>query len=633
MRRIRKARKLIEKNQEEASNPVGAELDRLEILSRFGEAKSFSRGWHENIIKWRKLYNFDHYKKKPKPGESQFADPTYTNTVDLGVGIFQSNKMSWEVTGWTPGEKEQRDSSKIEKYLAGVLAINSYRNEYNIFYETHLHFMRDGGAVLYSIWDTELEEGMRNTKEFLGKDGLDTEVKKFLKEPPIRVRVIDPLKIHVVPGGKFRWKAIYREDIVSVYDVETEFSVKVGKYSKLSFYEKRSQKGRLVDYWDYAYVATGEENKRKLVVRNATLFDEEWIVPLREMPGYAQIPYTIRFFKPTARDDSSKWQSIINPMETSVAELEKAINRRQRQIDKYSSMNYVAKVEQGRIIDADPGLGDIIQIHPGEDFGLPEWHGDPPDVDRQISYFHQSVQQSGFPEAMYGEGAGLSGYALSQLNDQGRIRLEMPGNHLEDLWTAWGRKVIEMTISFAVNTVIAVSGFVKGTSFADYVLGGDLDGYQITCAIEPQFPNEEVRNHAMAVQARGQISNYTILQRYYKIQQPDDEQERMMLEAAKQNPVVIQYGILNKLKELADEGDESAAMALQMLSQQLGSKGAGRPEEEINNPQPLGLQSSTGQPTSSAQGNASPGETTPEAMQDMANAAPQMTTGLIGGLE
>src|SRR5690606_32741435 len=149
--------------------------------------------WHRDIEHRRDLYNFEHWKGvRAAPNEAQYADPTYTNSVDLAVGVLLANQLDWEAFGWTPSLAEEMDSSKVEKYLAGIIAINNEREEYHIPYETIMHFARDGAAVLYSPWDPKLAEHGQKPMQIVDPEGNPQEVMAYT-ECPIRMQVIDPL--------------------------------------------------------------------------------------------------------------------------------------------------------------------------------------------------------------------------------------------------------------------------------------------------------------------------------------------------------------------------------------------------------------------------------------------------------
>jgi Mg2+ and Co2+ transporter CorA len=133
----------------------------------------------------------------------------------------------------------------------------------------------------------------------------------------------------------------------------------------------------------------------------------------------------------------------------------------------------------------------------------------------------------------------------------------------------------------------------------------------------------------MATQVKGTLSEYTIMERYLGVEQPDDEEERKMIEAVSHHPLTIQYSIMKELKRRADANDEVAAQVLQQMQAQTAPQGQpGRPEEPNNPEQLTGTQSPTGQPVPQAMGQ-QPGESPMEQMGAMANAAPQMTSGLV----
>src|SRR5688572_2288462 len=134
------------------------EEDKLEVIQRVMRAKAHVRDWKANIQRWRRLYDLEHYNSKAKAGEIQYNDPTYTNTVDLSVGIMLANRLRWHAFGFEPSHQEQVSTSRVEKLLDAILSINDEREELNQLYQLYLHFCRDGGAAVYSVFDPELAE-------------------------------------------------------------------------------------------------------------------------------------------------------------------------------------------------------------------------------------------------------------------------------------------------------------------------------------------------------------------------------------------------------------------------------------------------------------------------------------------
>jgi hypothetical protein len=607
-----------------------------DVIQRIERAKRHVKGWKNNIDRWRKLYDMNHYNMKPKAGEIQYSDPTYTNTVDLAVGIMLANRLRWHAFGFNPSKQEQTETSQIEKLLDGTMMINNEREEANQLYQLYLNFTRDGGGAIYSVFDPDIADQHRFQKEVPDMEQGSRSAWAF-KEIPLRVQVIDPEAIFALPGGPKRWLMIGRSERRSVLDIETIYGVRINKFGYLSDEQKSDTFGEFIDAWDYHMkekpilnsdgqevfndVLGKVETAPKLCVRNTVLFEGQALFGPREMPGYKDLPYTIQFFKPTSKDPGD-WHSILSPLESSVALLERSFNRRAHQIDVFTGLPIVSKTQPGRAVKIDPGLYNHVNITPDESLEFPAWQGNPPDINNHMDFLRSRIQQSGFSDVMFGSGASqVAGYALSQLGDQNRIRMEQPITHLELLLTHWAKKSLSLLGEFAKGSYVCVYGQHRGKDYLEYVEVDDLNKYAVRAEIIPEYPNEETRKVAMSTQVKGTLSNFTIMERYLGIEQPDDEQERLIIEAVAAHPVTIQYSIMKELKEQAEDGDEIAAMTLQQM--QMGMiPGAqpGRPKDPRNPEQLTGTQSPTGQPTPQAVGH-SPER--PES-ESLANASPNM---------
>jgi hypothetical protein len=607
-----------------------------DVLQRIERAKRHVHGWKENIKRWRRLYDMQHYNNKAKAGEVQYNDPTYTNTVDLAVGIMLANRLRWHAFGFHPSKEVQIETGQIEKLLDGTLAVNDEREEANQLYQLYLHFVRDGGAAIYSVFDPDIADEGHFIKEVPDPE-LGAKPVHAFKEIPLRVQVIDPEGIFVLPGGPKRWLMIGRSEQRSVLDIETIYGVSIEKFRSYSDEQKATTLGEFIDAWDYylkPHEVTNEigevvDVQPKLCVRNTVLFEGQPILGPREMKGYKNLPYKVQFFKPTSKEPGD-WHSIISPLESSVALLERTFNRRAHQIDVFTSLPIVSKTQPGRAVKIDPGLYNHVNITPDESIEFPTWQGNPPDLNFHIEFLRSRIQQSGFSDVMFGAGASqVAGYALSQLGDQNRIRMEQPITHLELLLTHWAKDALQLLGEFAQGAQICVYGQHRGKDYLEYVEVDDLSKYAVRAEIIPEYPNEETRKTAMATQVKGTLSDYTIMQRYLGIDAPEDEQERRLIEMVSNHPVTIQYSIMKELKEQAEGGDEVAAMTLQqMQAGMIPGAQPGRPKEGRNMEQLTGTQSPTGQPVPQALGE-QPGTSAEDQLANAANAAPGMD-GMIG---
>ncbi len=619
--------------------------DLLEVMQRVQRAKDYVKEWKNNILRWRRLYDMKHYNTQAKSGEVQYSDPTYTNTVDLSVGIMLANRLRWHAFGLHPSDREQKNTSLIEKLLDGTLTINDEREEVSQLYQLYLHFCRDGGAAIYSVYDQILA----NENHFImdvpdAADG-STQVNAF-HEIPLRFQVIDPEAVIAVPGGPKRWLGMGRTEDRSVLDIETLYGVKMDEFVGYSQDQKATTLAEFIDFWDYVYndvpiqsdldpSEMGEgyvpETEKRLQVRNTLLFSGKPIRGPRIMEGYCELPYTVQFFKPTGKD-SAQWHSILKPLESSVALLERTFNRRAHQIDVYTGLPIVSKTQPGRAVSIDPGLYlNHVNITPDESIEFPAWQGNPPDLNFHIEFLRSRIQQSGFSDVMFGSGASqVAGYALSQLGDQNRIRLEQPIAHLELLLTHWAKKAMRLLNEFAEDAHVCVYGQYKGSDYLEYVPINKLSSYTVRAEIRPQFPNEETRKTAMATQVKGIISNYTIMEQYLGIEQPNDEEERKIIEAVSNHPVTIQYAIIAELKRRIKDGDDVAQMVLDQMNQGQIPGTPGRPTEPNNAEQLTGLQSPDGSAVPQAGGAPPPGQSPLEQQNALANAAPSPVTGEVG---
>jgi hypothetical protein len=604
-----------------------------EVQEFYQRARKLCEPWHNKILHRRKLYNGDHYKGRARDGEERYVDPTYQNVVDLGIGIVLANDMEWKVSGWAPTPMEQADSEQVEKFLAGLLQIASDREEVYLPYEILLNFMRDGCGVIYTVWDEQLALRVQDTFEMVlpaedPEAPEEVEMVPGYQEPPVRAQAIDPLKIFMLPGGPGRWGHIFRVEQMSVAEVETRWGTAIKSYLGRSRADKENSNGELIDYWRYAQNANNETGKIDIVVEHAMVFDNTEIFALDIEADYDELPFTIGFFKPTDSNDPKGWgESLIDPLEETVAMLEKSFNRRHHQVTKYTGLPLVVEIQPGRTVNIDPAYGSYVTVNPGERVGFPTWQGNPPDVEMEMQFLRARAQQSGFSDVMFGAGpSAVSGYGLSQLGDQNRIRLEQPVRHLVQFWQRWAKKVLRLVERKAGDKVVRVYGKLRGQDFAEQVFNLGLAGYNVQCEIKPEFPNEKSRKHAMATQVAGILSATTIMEEYLDIDQPQDEFEKRMIEQARQDPTVQHYAKIKMLQALAKEGDSAAALALQQLAQQGAPGQKPGPDKDPRRPeQMVGMQSPTGQPTPQAMGGMPPGQDEMSMMQSMANAAPGMT--------
>jgi hypothetical protein len=613
--------------------------DELEILDVVQRATRFVKGWDTNIERWRALYDMNHYRGS---NIGKYNDPTYTNTVDLATGIILGNKLRWHAKGLANSQQETLETSHIEKLLSSLFYINDEREEISNEYEVILNFVRDGGGCLYGVYDPRIAKRSKITESIQDPNNPGTEITQTVyNELPLVAKVVDPLSLILLPGGPKRWLAMGRKESITVLDAESKFGVLLKEYKHLSKEEKLRTKVNLVDLWDYVHVGVPVKDKDGLPVynkvlgkvetnlewriRNTILVDGQAVMGPRIMNGYEDLPFTVQFFKPTGKNPKD-WQGIISVLETSISALEKSTNRRSRQIDVYSALPMVSKTQPGRKVHIDSGLYNHVQLGADEDISFPAWPGNAPDVDRHMDFLRSRIQQSGFSDVMFGSGASqITGFALSQLGDQNRIRLTQPIKHLQLMFSHFARKSLKLLETFCEEgSKLRIYGNMRGADFVDLIDISDVSKFMVRAEIVPQYPNEQTRKVAMSTQVKGTLSEQTIMENYLDIDRPDEEFERKIQDAARNHPTMIQYALIAELKEMADGGDDAARITLESMQ----SDGRGRPEEPNNPEQLTGLAGPDGLPPNQASGGAPPGQSVIEGQENLSSASPNFSGGV-----
>ena len=602
------------------------------IQDRLRRAKKICSPWHGEIKRWRSMYNFAHYSKKPKVNETQYPDPTPTNVVDVAVGVLGSHQLEFRAIGWKPSPKEEQETERVEKFLNGAIDVANYRQEESVQFAVNMHMARDGAAVIKGVWDPYLAQRYSEMIELPNPEASPDEPQsipmRVFTELPLKTEVIDPLTIFIVPGGRQRWLYLFHETEMTIHDAEVLYNFTHELYQGTEN-DKMNTKGVLVDYWRVAHYPEYD------VIFNAVMFDNLFIPGYepRAMEGYEDLPFSIGFFKPVNKMDPKDWgHSVIRPLEPSVKMIERNVNRRQRQIDVFSSLPMIVKSLPGRSVTVDAGFGKALNMSTDEDIAFPTWPGNAPDSNLQIDYLRSRLQQSGFSDILFGmEGQG-AGYAISQMTDQNRIRLLEPIRQIELLWTKWAQKVLKLTRNFAGASLLRVYGELKGENFADQFIGRQIADFKVNAKIKAEFPNQAVTNAALSTQGADVLSQRTRMERYWDVDQPTDEWNQRMLEMAEQHPSMVNYGILLALQSKAAQGDQAAAMAVELMmnpqGQQQGSEdegGGGAPGAGANL---LGTAGPTGEPPPQAGGGVPPGQSTEENVQGQSNAAPNLRGGV-----
>lgn len=557
-----------------------------ELRTRFGSRNKI-------IDDMRDLYFLEHHKGRvPEAGETLITTSKATNIVDLGVGILSSNPMRIRVySGVGETEESKNASNHVERFLRAALYINNERYETDIEVESITDQLRDGWAAIYSYWDRDTEKDEQGYKEL-----------------PVHLKVVEVKNLYWDEGGP---RGKYRSFVYScdreVRSIEEEWGVEIPGFESL---DSKKQKVKYVDYWEWQKVsqeplAQQEQVKDELgdvvgmqdvqisqpdvwVLVNAITADSRWVKEPEFMFGYDDIPYTIIPGRLTRNEDPGKRAlSLLFPTAQKIRDLNNQLTHHRRLVNLYAAMQPVIETQDGvEPPNVDSVLGKPIMLRTGERMYFPQWPGTPPDVDKALADTKEEIQEGSFPSVAFGQGTDSSGYGMSLLNDSGRTRLYQFQRNLERAWSSVFRKILSLAANFAPNDSLPAYGRLHGAAFYMPIVGGDMKGFRVDVAIKPDFPQDKAQRVTQATQlkAQGIVSDWTIWEDTLGIEQPDEEQNRMMQQRVMEDPAVMKAAIKKYLGVYDPEGAkafESTQEQNQMAQATMGQPPSQRPSGEL----------------------------------------------------
>ena len=534
------------------------------------------------------LYFMRHWSKEgPEvPGEERVTLATHTNVIDLSQGILSA--QDFRITAFPKQDIHplQAAASDVERFCYGIIYVNEERQEDNLRQDVSHNQLLYGAAVVRSIWDMDLA-GQEQADETGNPAGWE--------DLPLVVQSINPKYVYPMPGGKRGpWQYVIYACRRSVSEIESEWGpIMASPYTTMNLRSKQRKEIDYVDYWGWENTDQGSQ------VVNCVIAGDVLLKPPTVENGYKDLPYTIIPCKKTSSTKGDEQNlSMLYPIKDTVHNLEQTLTKQNRAIKMWAYAPPVYEGPPGNAPQIDTTLGEVITINPGSKFGFMGWQGNAPDISMQVNIFKQEVQEGSFPAVSYGQGPGsMSGYALTTLSEGGRIRLQMPKRAQELGWQIVFRKCLSLAQHFSPNTPLTVHGDYKGQPFACSLPGLATKDMRIVVSISTRMPQDKARDEAMGSQlkAQGVLSDRTLLEQYFQVDDPDKEIERKMYEKVLQHPffqllrmsqVAIQNGVPPQLvaqtlgpimaQSMAQTGQPGGTMTAQ--GDVVNQKGPGMPE-------------------------------------------------------
>lgn len=571
------------------------------ILDIYGALRDAYQPRNDRMAEFRDLYYLRHYSREPLEGEPQITLATATNVVDLGQGILATGDVTFHVVPGRESQLASETATLVEKFLAGVLYVNSMRQERDVVADAIFHQLVTGWGCFRVFWDVDFAAAPMNVPTTApptlpsvsgsptmqpGLAPIAAGATRYqggpVAQPPVLGGPVaqppmpggpmaqpppyQPLQLPRLPTVTERGPSPYAELPIVIQAVDPSYVYprpggRRGRWKAVCFACKRPA-GEIEDEWsvkitdleiaeDDLVLFVDYWEERRDGIYNAILAGDTLIRRPTKMQGYTTIPYVIFFGRPTpSSDEDEMGLPLTFAVKDSIFEMEYILNRQARLINLYGNLPIIAEDGEGEAIEVDVGLGDVVHVRPGQKLSLLTWPGSPPDVQRQLTYFQAHAQESSFPRIVYGEGpAGASGYALTTMSEGGRIRLVAPRKELERALTLVANKIVELAANFSPHVPVRVYGRHLEKPFAVSVTGAEMTGFRIEVGVRAQTPQDEMRRTAQAVQLQQTrlLSDRTLRERYLQVEHPDDEELRLLVQVMRQHPALLDAAVRRAL--------------------------------------------------------------------------------------
>lgn len=496
------------------------------ILDRVNRLEDKRAGYKTIAAYWEKMWSLDpgfgrSLEEAVKAGQEQIVLPTPFNIVNLAQRLLASEPKIDVMPREVAVREAEEDAELCEKWLTAMWTRINLQQKRNVL----------GDAIWYA-----LVRGRFAFEVKWVKDELPTRLQG--RGFPIMIRTLDPMNVGVHQGPLYTEYAYHKYE-TSLLDV-------LQRWPKLRNVEGDSELGRLmremedndgagedatVEMTDFWY------QDKKGNIWNAVLAGDEFAKTPKKT-DYPEIPIVVGRgdYAPNLGDEYDGL-SILHPL--------KGLWEYQCRLASQMGTGLLWHFWPAILVSNEMGeVQEDILIGPGKTTPAPagtkvDLIRIDPNVPLAQAVYGQvdaHVQQSGFPEVMYGKAPGdlQAGYGVSLLSDAAKGRIK---NFLESL---------EMALSHVNGLVMAIieefgeDGVqIWGVNDRDdekfvLKLSGDMikGNYDNRVTLTPQIPQNVDRKQTLGLRLADQkyISAQTLRDKFLDIAMPSDETRRIAIE-------------------------------------------------------------------------------------------------------
>lgn len=478
-------------------------------------------------------------------GQEQVVLPTPYNVVNLSERLLASTPRI-DVVPHDPADKDSVFyAEQCEKWLTAMWDEINWQQQRNVLADIRWQALVRGRFAIEVKWIKE-------------------QIPKHLRKSmlPFRISALEPMNVGI-RRGPITTEFAYNREERPLLDVLREWPDLRGAHEGSNFHRllKNLERNRYDEDTTVCYIDYWETDPETGIIKNAVLVDDEFAKPLADT-SYPDIPIICgRGDYAVGLGDDYDGLSILHPLE-GLWEYEcRLASQMATALLWHFWPAITVENENGQPVDD-------IEIGPGITTPIPagtriEMHRIEPNVPLAQAVYNQIegyVQQSTYPEVMYGQAPGelQAGYGVSLLSDSAKGRIK---NFQESL---------EMALAHVHRVVLALIEKKGGKQGVDIYAVNERDGEKLRLTlnkemiggirqtrvrISPAIPQDNAARVAMAKQLADSkyISAQTFLDKFLDVQVPTDETRRLALEELMQSDEMRPYRLRRAAEEFFKE--------------------------------------------------------------------------------
>lgn len=499
-----------------------------EICDAVRETEDRRHGYNRLADRWQCMYDLVLWSKEQREQAQLKNQYLVTSGQPRSAALLVQRLMADRPKIMVPSnlfdEKEDQDSQARGQFLELLLAAQT-KNEYGVDLISALKYQSSvrGRAAVQVAWIKPLlPKAVQNER------------------CPILIRPLDPLAIGVERDSLGTLWAFHKYE-----DTVRNLLARFPKAKELGEMEDDPSKCvYVIDFW---WNVRSDGSVWHAVLAGSSDGKASWFLekPVK-MTGYKDVPILECYSDPIpVRDEEKKSSSIFAGWEETWEQESMLSSMLMTGVHDYLFPARIAQNEAGAPIpDIEAGGGKITQVPGGTKIQDLLTSPNVPVLDAMAGRLQRDIAQLTFPSVLYGDAGSLqAGYAVSMLSNSARGRIQGIIYPLERML----EEVFEISLClvqhYAGPAGVALYGYdaaakgMYGVKLTPEQIGGF---YRNHVRLSPNIPGNELQLVAMYLQlVQAHVMSKRSVRDNLPLDLPSDEDERVILEIAQQDPDAI----------------------------------------------------------------------------------------------